>query len=131
MDKSIFMDEYPLFSIKLNKNEIEQKTIEELVDYFKNKIEHQNIAILLTVFDQYQHTTNIGGPINPEIKAAVNIVFGFCPAIPNTKVMAVRPRSYGICELEDSFTIDFLKAPAETYQKIMEDWVDELLLVVK
>jgi hypothetical protein len=40
--------------------------------------------------------------------------------------MAVRPRSIGVCELEDSFVVNFMEAPNDTANKTMEELVKSL-----
>lgn len=59
---------------------------------------------------------------------AQNVVFCFGPAIPNTKIVAVRPRSVAICELENAFVIEFIEAPKEEMHALMETWAKELTL---
>ncbi|SHO81377.1 hypothetical protein MNB_SV-15-943 [hydrothermal vent metagenome] len=126
MKKTIFMDKYPIHSFEVLKSEINQKSVDELVEYFRDKIEAHPIAHNIAIFDHYEHTTNIKGDINPDIKDAKNIIFCFGQAIPNSKILAIRPRSIGVCELEDKFIIDFLEAPKEKIQEIMTQWTKEL-----
>ena len=64
----------------------------------------------------------IGFDINPDILDAKNIVFCFGKAIPNTKILAVRPRSIAVAELKDKFVVEFMEAPNEQMHKVMEDW---------
>jgi uncharacterized protein YifN (PemK superfamily) len=126
MKKTIYLDKYPVFTLELNKNEIEQTTAKEIIEYFKTKIEAHPIAKFIAVFDHYAHTQNIDGEINPEIKDAQNIVFCFGAAIPNTKMIAARPRSIGVAELEDKFVVEFLEAPSEKLHDVMESWAKSL-----
>jgi hypothetical protein len=126
MKKTIFMDKYPVYSLELNKSEMELSSTDEIVEYFKDKIEKHPIAVNIAVFDHYTHTKNLDGEINPEIKDAKNVVFCFGPAIPNTKILAARPRSIGIAELEDKFIVEFLEAPKEQLHNLMEDWSKSL-----
>lgn len=126
MKKSTFMDKYPVYTYELLKSEIQQTKSDEIIGHFKSKIKEHPIAEFIAVFDHYAHTKNLGGEINPDIKDAKNLVFCFGPAIPNTKVIAVRPRSIGIAELEDRFIIEFMEAPKEEIHTIMEKWTKEL-----
>ena len=57
---------------------------------------------------------------------AQNVVFCFGQAIPNTKILAVRPRSIGICEFEDKIVIDFMEAPKEELHAVMQNWAKSL-----
>ena len=46
--------------------------------------------------------------------------------MPTPEVLAVRPRSIGVCEMKDSFVVNFLEAPNEMANKTMEDFVKSL-----
>jgi len=127
MTKTTFMDIYPVNSIEIQKNQTNLKNIDEIISYYKNKIENHKIATYIATFDHYAHTTSINGDINPDIKDAKNIVFCFGGAIPNTRMLAVRPRTLGIAELEDSFLIEFMDAPKKEIQTLLEVWTKELV----
>ena len=126
MKKTIFMDKYPVYSLELLKTEVEVKNVPEIAEYFKTKIEAHPIAKFIAIFDHYTHTKSLDGPMVDGLQDAQNIIFCFGPAIPNTKILAVRPRSIGICELEDRFVIDFLEAPKEQLHDLMESWAKAL-----
>jgi hypothetical protein len=126
MKQTIFKEKYPVWSLELNKSELNQKNVGEIIEYFKALIEEHPIAVNIAVFDHYTHTKNHGGAINQDIKDMQNVIFCFGPEIPNTKVAAVRPRSIGICELEDKFIIEFMEAPAEKAHETMEMWAKNL-----
>ena len=129
MKKSVFMDKYPVYSLKVEKKEVVQKNVPEMIEYFKAKIENHKIAEFIAVFDHYSHTRKLGGPIMEGLKNAQNIIFCFGPAIPNTKILAARPRSIGICEFDDHFIIDFIEAPKEELHALMESWAKELAII--
>ena len=126
MKKTKFMDKYPVYSLELQKSNIKQTNIVEIIEYFKAKIQAHPIAKFIAVFDHYAHTKELNGEINPSIIDAQNLIFCFGPAIPNTKILAVRPRSIGIAELEDKFVIEFIEAPKEQIHQIMEEWAKGL-----
>ena len=126
MKKTIFMDKYPVYSLELLKTEVAVKNVPEIIEYFKAKIEAHPIAKFIAVFDHYTHTKSLDGPIMEGMKDAQNIIFCFGPAIPNTKILAARPRSIGVSELEDRFVIDFLEAPKEQLHELMESWAKSL-----
>jgi len=126
MTKTIFMDKYPVYSLELNKTEINQTTASQIIEYFKSKIESHPIAKFIATFDHYEHTKSLNGEINSEILDAKNIVFCFGKAIPNTKILAARPRSIGVAELSDKFVVEFIEAPNEQLHTVMEDWSKEL-----
>ncbi|MDO8454792.1 MAG: hypothetical protein Q7S59_09500, partial [Sulfurimonas sp.] len=91
MTKTVLMDRYPVFTLVLNKNEIKQKTTSEIIQYFKNRVDEHPVAEFIAIFNHYEHTKNLNGEINDEILDAQNIIFCFGAAIPNTKILAVRP----------------------------------------
>ena len=126
MKKTIFMDKYPVYTLELDKSEVAQKNVPEILEYFKSKIDAHKIAKYIAIFDHFEHTTQLGGEINPEIKDAKNIIFCFGPKIPNSKVLAVRPRSIGVCEMSDKFIVEFIEAPNEQLHEVMENWAKEL-----
>lgn len=122
MKKTIFMDKYPVYTLEISKNETTLKNVDEILAYFQAKVEAHPIATFISLFDHYAHTKKLGGEINPEILDAKNIVFCFGAAIPNTKILAARPRSIGVAELESSFIIEFIEAPMEKLHDVMEGW---------
>jgi hypothetical protein len=127
MKQTIFKDKYPVWTLELDKNEVELKDINSIVEYFKEKIINHPIAKFIAIFDHMDHTKSLkDAQINPEIKDIKNVIFCFGKEIPNTKVAAVRPRSIAICELEDKWVIEFLEAPNETLHNVMEQWSKDL-----
>ena len=127
MKQTIFKDKYPVWTLELEKQEISKKSVNEIIDYFKEKIDAHPVAKFIAIFDHYEHTASLKeGKIADEIKDVKNIIFCFGKEIPNTKVAAVRPRSIAVCELEDKFVIEFLEAPNETLHKVMEQWSKDL-----
>ncbi len=127
MKQSIFKEKYPVYTLELNKNEINEKNCNEIIETLKSKIESHPVAKYIATFDHYAHTSSLADAnINPEIKDIKNIIFCFGKEIPNTKVAAVRPRSIGVCELEDKFVIEFMEAPNEAGNNTMEEWAKSL-----
>ena len=123
MKKTIFMDKYPIFSLEIKKTETTYMNVNEIIDSLKSLIDSHPVAKYITVFDHYEHTTSMeGGIVAAEIKDAQNIIFCFGKQLPNTKILAVRPRSIGVSELEDSFVIDFLEVPNEQLHETTEKW---------
>lgn len=127
MKKTVFMDKYPVYTLSLKKSEVKYKNVLEIVNYFKAKIEGHPVAKFIAIFDHYAHTKSLNGEIMEGLRDAQNIIFCFGQAIPNTKILAVRPRSIGICELEDSFIIEFIEAPKEEMHALMETWAKGLI----
>jgi len=123
MTKTILMEKYPVFSLHINKNETSFKNIDEVVAHFTQLIENHPIAKFIALFDHYEHTSSMqDGVISPEIKDAKNVIFCFGKQLPNAKMLAVRPRSIGICEFEDAFEINFLEVPNEQLHTVTEEW---------
>lgn len=127
MKKTIFMDRYPVCSIEFLKSEIRFNSTKEVVEYFKEKISSHPVAEFIAVFDHYAHTKKLNGSIIDGLLDAQNVVFCFGQAIPATKILAVRPRSIGVCEFEDKIIIDFMEPPKEELNKVMENWAKGLL----
>ena len=128
MKKTMFMDKYPVFTLRLEKSEVTCKNAKEIVEYFKDKIENHKIAKFIAVFDHYSHTKSLDGSIVEGLIDAQNVIFCFGFAIPNTKMIAARPRSIGICEFDDYFVIEFLEAPKEDLHAVMEKWTKDLTI---
>jgi hypothetical protein len=127
MKQTIFKDKYPVWTLELDKSEVEKKSIDEIVEYFKEKVDAHPIAKFIAIFDHMDHTKSIAdAQINPDIKDIKNVIFCFGKEIPNTKVAAVRPRSIAVCELDNKWVIEFLEAPNETLHNVMEDWAKAL-----
>lgn len=120
------MDKYPIYSVELTKDEVTVKNSAEIVDILKSKIEAHPIAKFIAVFDHFSHTTDLGGEIMDGLIDAQNVVFCFGQAIPNPKILAVRPRSIGICEFENKFVLNFTEPPKEQLNELMENWVKSL-----
>ena len=128
MKKTVFMDKYPVYSIEFLKSELRYSSAKEIVEYFKEKILNHPVAEFIAVFDHYVHTKKLNGDIMDGLLDAQNVIFCFGKAIPATKILAVRPRSIGISEFEYKIVIDFMEAPKEDLQKVMQDWTKGLKL---
>ncbi|MEA3370547.1 MAG: hypothetical protein U9Q40_04340, partial [Campylobacterota bacterium] len=115
------------YTLEISKNETGLKNVDEILDYYKDKVDAHPIAAFISIFDHFSHTQALGGEINPEIKDAKNIVFCFGAALPNTKILAARPRSIGVAELEDSFVVEFIEAPKEELHDVMEAWTKAIV----
>lgn len=123
--KSIFQDKYPVFTKNFSKESL-GKDIDGICKFFQEKVNKDDDATFISLFDNFAHTNSINGEINPEVKGAKSVVFCFGKAIPNSAILAVRPRSIGVVEYNDSFDVCFLEAPNEGIQKCMEKWVEDL-----
>ena len=127
MKQKIFIEKYHIFELEYQKDEIKYKNVDEIITALQVKIDAHPVLAFIAIFDQYKHTSSLeGSEINPNIKAAKNIVFCFGKELPTPEVLAVRPRSIGVCEMKDSFVVNFLEAPNEMANKTMEDFVKSL-----
>lgn len=124
MKQLTLMEKYPLFVLELPKSETACKDVEEILHELKKRIDAHPVAVYIATFDHYTHTTNLPDhSIDPDIKAAKNIIFCFGKELPKPEVAGVRPRSIGICDMGDRFVLSFLEAPNPTANKAMEEWV--------
>lgn len=126
MKQTLLQEKYPVFVAEIGKDETACKTVDEVVAYLKDKIAANPKVKLIGVFDHHAHTRGIGGEINPDIRAAVDVIFCFGFALPNPQVLAVRPRSIGVADLGDRFVVSFLEAPMKPANDAMEAWVKGL-----
>ncbi len=126
MKKSTFLEKYPVCTIEFTKSEADNRSLLEIIDFLKEKIEAHPVAKFITVFDNYAHTKSLNGEIMEGMIGAQNILFCFGPAIPSTKILAARPRSIGICEFENNYVIEFLEAPKEELTQTMVEWIKAL-----
>ena len=128
MTKSIFMEKYPVFSLEIKKEETSYKSVNEIIDYLKSLVENHPIAVFITTFDHYAHTSAIEDNVLLDgLQEAKNLIFCFGKRVPSTKVLAVRPRSISVSQVNDSFMIDFLEVPNKQLQTLVEEWVNSLL----
>ena len=127
LQKKIFKDKYHISEIEFKKEELIFKSVDEIINELKLKIDAHPIIAFIAIFDHYTHTLSLKmGKIDPKIKNAKNIIFCFGKEIPSPEVLAVRPRSIGVCELEDSYVINYLEAPNEAANDTMEKFILDL-----
>ena len=126
MTKSIFKDKFSINSIQINKTNTTFTNAYDMASFLENKITSHPVATFISIFDNYEHTSNIKGEIQDGIKNALVVIFCFGKAIPSSKIMSIRPRSFGITEYEDCFSIDFMDAPSDEMTQIMITWAKEL-----
>jgi hypothetical protein len=124
MKQITVMEKYPVFTIEISKNETTYKNVDEIIEYLKTQIEAHPVATVIGVFDHYAHTASLEvGEIADTIKNAKNLICCFGKALPKPEVLAVRPRSFGVADMGDSFVISFLEAPNPDANNAMEKWV--------
>jgi len=126
MKQKIFNDKYHIFEIEFDKKEMTYKSVDEIINALKEKIDAHKVITFIAIFDQFAQTKRLNGIIREDIKDAKNIVFCFGKEIPTPEVLAVRPRAIGVVELTQSFVVNFLEAPNEQANVTMEDMIKSL-----
>jgi hypothetical protein len=127
MTQSLFMDKYPIYSIIINKKETTFSTVDAIITYLQTKIAAHPFAIEIAIFDHLAHTLTVEDHVIDEnIKSAKNLLFCFGKQLPTSKMLAVRPRSIGVCEFEESFEVNFLEVPNEKLQIVTRQWVESI-----
>ena len=128
MKQTIVMEKYPVFEIDIKKEETKLKSVDEIIAYLKEKIDAHPVAVYIATFDHYEHTKSLAeGKISDDIRDAKNIVCCFGKELPKANMLAVRPRSIGVAELNNEFVISFLEAPNPMANSAMESWVKSML----
>ncbi len=127
MKKINFMEKYPLMVLELSKNETDKKSTDEIIEYFRSKIEAHPVATFIAVFDHYGHTSGLKDKeMAKEIIDAKNIIFCFGKELLKPEVLGARPRSIGVAEFRDSFVVSFMEAPNPQANESIKGWVEEL-----
>lgn len=123
MQQTLLHEKYPIYILELGKDETNCRSVDDIIAYYWQKIDAHPSAACVGVFDHFGHTAALpDGNISSEILAAKNIVFCFGKEIMNPKVLAIRPKSIGVAELDNRFMISFLEAPAPVANEAMETW---------
>ena len=117
-----FQEKYPITEVQVNKSETSLQSMAAVVAYFHEKIEANEKVAYIGTFDHLAHTQKIGGEIEAGSLGAMNVVFCFGFALQNAHVMAVRPRSIGICEYADKYVVTFMDAPMKPANDAMQAW---------
>jgi hypothetical protein len=122
------MKKIPVRVKEIAKEETKINNVDEICQFFINKINAHAFAKYIGIFNHYAHTKGIeGGEIAKNIKDAKNVVFCFGKKLPDPKMLAVRPRSIGVCETNSHFVISFMEAPNPALTELMVSWVEEML----
>lgn len=128
MKKTTLMEKYPIVELEIDKSEAKYKSVDDIIEHLKSKIDAHPVVAFIAVFDHYAHTSSLSdGVLNPDIKAAKNIIFCFGKELPKPQVMSVRPRSIGVADMGDSFLVSFMEAPNPVAQETMMGWTKEIL----
>ena len=127
MQYTHFMDKYPTHHLDILKSETSYTSVDEILSFFRAKVDADPRACFIANFDHYAHTRSLPeGEIAEGIRAAKHLIFCFGLKLPNPIAMSPRPRSIGVCEMDDCFTISFLEAPNPMMHQVMLEWVADL-----
>lgn len=126
MNRKQFKEIYSIYETTYSKQDLKHQSLDEIVNDLTQQILEHPVIAYIGLFDQYQQTQHVGGEINEAIKAAKNIIFCFGMELPTPEVLAVRPRSFGVCETEDSYIINFMEAPNAQANETMVQMVEAL-----
>jgi len=127
MKKIVLMEKYPVYTKEILKSETKFKNVDEYIQALKKKIEQDEIATFIWIFDHFKHTSNIWWEILDGMIAGKILLFCFGQSIPKPQAMAVRPRNIAIAEFEDKFVISFLEAPLEKANTKKISWILEYI----
>jgi hypothetical protein len=127
MKQFLLQEKYPLFTLEVEKRETSFTSVNQIIAFLKDRIDENEVASFIAVFDHYRHTKSLkSGQIAETILDAKNIVFCFGITLPNPQAMAVRPRSIGVVELQDVFVLTFMEAPMPLANVAMETWAESI-----
>ncbi len=127
MQKINLMEKYPVYTKDIKKENIKFKNVDEFIEALKEKIEVDEIATYIWVFDHFEHTKDIDWEIMDGIIAGKILLFCFGKSIPKPQSMGVRPRNIAIAEFEDKFVVSFLEAPKEKANIKMINWIKDFI----
>ena len=128
MTEMNLMDKYPVNVLEIAKNETTLKSVDEILEYLKSKIDAHPVAVYIATFDHYAHTKGLeSGSVASEVVDAKNIICCFGKDLSNPLMLAVRPRSFGVVELDDKFVVSFMDAPNPQAHEVMVSWVKSIV----
>jgi len=128
MKKMNLMDKYPVNGLEIKKEATTFKSVDKILEYLKSKIDAHPVATYIATFDHYAHTNNLeDGVISKDIFVAKNIICCFGKQLPNPFLMAIKPRSIGVVEMEGKFVVSFMDAPNPQAHEAMVGWVESII----
>jgi len=130
MKTQLLQDKFPVFTLKFGKNESRFESAQAILEHLKAQVDAHPVTRLIAEFDHYSHTLGLQqGEMADDIVDARNLLFCFGIQLPKAEVLALRPRSIGIAEHPDGFTVSFMQAPNAVANDTMVSWVKALLKV--
>lgn len=127
MKQTLSQASYSTYSLEIEAGETRFRSVDEIVAYFRQRIEEHRTARFIEEFDHYAHTRALPeGQIGKDILAAKLLIFCFGISLPDPGMLAIRPRSIGVAQTCKGFQITFLEAPMPVANAVMEDWAKGL-----
>lgn len=127
MEEMRLMDQYPIHWRKFTCEEVAYEGLDAICDYLIACVEQHPFAQYIGAFDHYAHTTGIsGGEIAEDIQGAKILIFCFGKKLLKPTILAVRPRSIGICQTRTGYVVSYMEAPTAELTRQMDRWVDLL-----
>ena len=123
MKKIMLQETYPVFLMEVNKDETTFTSVDEIIDFLRQKAEEHPKVTYIATFDHLAHTKSIGGEIDNAIREAKEAIFCFGTKLPGPAVLAVRPRAIGVADLGEKFVLTFMEAPMPIANDAMTEWV--------
>lgn len=125
--QTLLKETVPVYQLEIDRSECRFDSVDEIANHLKALIEANETARFIAIFDHYAHTRSLPhGQIAKHIRAAVNVIFCFGLTLPEPTQLANRPRSIGVCEIDDRFIISFMEAPMPVANAVIEDWAKSL-----
>jgi hypothetical protein len=128
MKRLVSHETVAICTFEIAKGETELRSLDEIVAYLRGCIEAEPLARFVGIFDHYAHTRSLPqGVVADGIRAAKNLVFCFGITLPDPQALALRPRSIGVCELDDRYVLTVAEAPMPVANLAIERWVTSLV----
>lgn len=120
--------DFSIYSLDFDKKETSFGSAQEIVNRLKILIDDNKVSRFIGEFDHYSHTKGLdGGVMDEDIIDARNILFCFGKTLSKASLLAVRPRSIGVAEKVNGFTVSFVKMPMALADETIEKWIKSLL----
>jgi hypothetical protein len=127
--QTLLKETVPVYQLEIERNECRFDSVDAIAAHLRVLIETNATARFIAVFDHYAQTQSLPqGQVAKHIRAAVNVIFCFGLTLPEPVQLANRPRSIGVCEIDDRFVISFMEAPMPVANAVIEDWAKSLYL---
>lgn len=127
MRQTVSQETHPLFCLEIDRFETGFGSVDEILSFFRERIEESPFARFIAIFDHYGHTKSLPiGQVDQGILAAKNILFCFGICLTDPLALAVRPNSIGVAETRKGFLVTFLEAPMPIANSAMEEWARAL-----